>query len=220
MPVQETQVVTDDFGQASGDAVVSETAPPVSLPIWKKHLSALIAATTIGLLCVLGYGGVLIYRSLTAPGSATATKNSDDPRLEKQAEYERLIGSISLDEVRQFVVNNVNIGRIAVIQGVAVNISKTPKEYIVVEAKLMDADKRILAQVKQLCGVPLTLFQLQSLSAGELKETLNNRISILTNNTNIPSGGKVNFAIVFTKVPENMRTFEVRVIDVREAPAR
>jgi predicted Zn finger-like uncharacterized protein len=221
MPAQEAGTVPDDLGHASGDAVVPEIPAVVPVPFWKKHLSALIAATTVCLLLVLGYGGFLIYRSLSSPSSGSLAASSEkDPHSEKEAEHERLISGISLDEVRQFVVDNAAIGRIAVIQGVAVNISQAPKEYIVVEARLMDADKRVLAQVRQLCGVPLTLFQLQSLTAEELKETLNNRISILTNNTNIPPGGRVNFALVFTKVPENMRTFEVRVIDVREAPAQ
>ena len=182
----------------------------------------------IAILAVLGLSLALLTActaGTTTPSAApadTASKQQEslDPRSEKQAEYERLISSISLDEVRQFVVDNAKIGRIAVIQGVAVNVSKGPKEYVVVEARLMDANKKVLAQVRQICGVPLTLFQLQYLSEEELKSTLNNRIAILTNNTNIPPGGKVSFALVFTKVPENMKTFEVRVIDVREAPAQ
>jgi hypothetical protein len=118
--------------------------------------------------------------------------------------------------VRQFVVENAKIGRIAVIQGVAINVSQSPKEYVVVEGRLMDEGKKPLAQVRQICGVPLTLFQLQYLSEEEIKETLNNRIAILTNNTNIPPDGKVSFVLVFSKIPPNMKTFDVRVIDVRK----
>lgn len=221
MPARESGA-EEEFQSASGDIATPEAAPAAPVPAWKKRLPILIAAAAVCLLLVLGYGGFLIYRSLTAAPSDTASKQQEslDPRSEKQAEYERLIGSISLDEVRQFVVDNAKIGRIAVIQGVAVNVSQSPKEYVVVEARLMDANKKVLAQVRQICGVPLTLFQLQYLSEEELKSTLNNRIAILTNNTNIPPGGKVSFALVFTKVPENMKTFEVRVIDVREAPAQ
>ena len=222
MPAQESSIGEEDFRPASGAAAAPALSPPAAAPAWKKRLPILIAATAFCLLLVLGYGGFLIYRSLTATSPEATAQRPDpaDPRAEKQAELEKLISGISLDEVRQFVVDNAKIGRIAVIQGVAVNVSQTPKEYIAVEAKLMDADKRVLAQVRQLCGVPLTLFQLQYLSEAELKETLSNRIAILTNNTNIPPNGKVSFAIVFTKIPENMRTFEVRVIDVREAPPK
>ena len=212
---------TDEFGPASGDAAAPEMPSAASVPFWKKRLPALIAAAAICLLFVLAYGGFRIYRSLTAPSAGVTAKTPEtaDQRPDQQAEHDRLIASISLDEVRQFVVDNAKIGRIAVIQGSAVNVSQTPKEYVAVEARLMDENKRVLSQVRQLCGVPLTLFQLQYLSEAELKETLNNRIAILTNNTNIPPQGRVSFAVVFTKVPDNMKTFEVRVIDVRESPA-
>lgn len=210
-------------GQVYAPSPTAETKAG-AVPFWKKHLPLLAAAAAVCLFLVLGYGGYLVYKSLTAPAApgvaAQKTDEGGGQRPEKQAEFERLIGSISLDEVRQFVVDNAKIGRIAVIQGVAINTSQTPKEYVAVESRLMDANKRVLAQVRQLGGVPLTLFQLQYLSEAEMKDTLNNRIIIMTNNTNIPPGGRVNFVTVFTKVPEDMKTFEVRVIDVREAPAR
>ena len=221
-PMPEPPAEADEFGPASGDAAAPEMSPAASVPFWKKRLPALIAAVAVCLLLVLGYGGFRIYRSLTAPPAGVTAKTPETAggRSDQQAEQERLIAGISLDEVRQFVVDNAKIGRIAVIQGSAVNVSQTPKEYVAVEARLMDDNKRVLAQVRQLCGVPLTLFQLQYLSEAELKETLNNRIAILTNNTNIPPQGRVSFAIVFTKVPDTMKTFEVRVIDVRESPAQ
>ena len=203
-----------------------ETAVPVKAEASlvdkrKKYLPFIIAAAALCLLLVLGYGGFLVYRSFTStPGHTTQQDDTPRPDAAKQAEFERLISAISLDEVRQFVVDNAAIGRLAVVQGMAINVSQAPKEYIAVEARLLDANKRVLAQVQQLCGVPLTLFQLQSLSEQELQQALNNRISILTNNTNIPPGGKVSFMLVFTKIPTNMRTFEVRVIDVREAPTK
>ena len=221
-PMPEPPAEADEFGPASGDAAAPEMPAAASVPFWKKRLPALIAAAAVCLLLALGYGGFRIYRSLTAPSTDVTAKAPETAggRTDQQAEQERLIAGISLDEVRQFVVDNAKIGRIAVIQGSAVNVSQTPKEYVAVEARLMDDNKRVLAQVRQLCGVPLTLFQLQYLSEAELKETLNNRIAILTNNTNIPPQGRVSFAIVFTKVPDNMKTFEVRVIDVRESPAQ
>lgn len=222
LPAPAPGAMEEEFKPASGDIATPEPSASASAPARKKRLPLLIGAAAGCLLLVLGYGGFFIYRSLTAMPSDRAVTSAGtlEQRPEKQAEYERLISGISLDQVRQFVVDNAKIGRIAVIQGVAVNVSKTPKEYVAIEARLMDADRKVLSQISQLAGVPLTLFQLQYLSEHELQETLNNRVAILTNNTNIPPGGKVNFALVFTKVPENMKTFEVRVIDVREAPAQ
>lgn len=216
MPVQETEAAEEEFRPASGDALAPAAPAPVSAPAWKKRLPLLIASAGVCLLFVLGYGGFLMYRSFTATKPAPVAAAPEKPAESKA----QPIDSVSLDEVRQFMVDNAKIGRIVVIQGVAVNISKTPKEYIVIKARLMDAGQRVLSEVEQVAGVPLTLFQLQYLSEAELKETLGNRIAILTNNTNIPPGGKVSFAVVFTKVPESMRTFDLNVVSVRESTAR
>ena len=194
---------------------------------FKKHFKIFVAAAVLALLLFLGYGGYLIYSSLSSgAGSSVAeqaagpapAEDGQSPQDAEQAEYQRLVNSISLDKIRQFLVDNTRIGKIMVIQGVAVNISDSNKDYIGIEARILDANNRVLAKVEQLCGVPMTLFQLQSLSEAEIAETLQNRISILTNNTNVGPGMEVPFVVVFPKPPEQMRTFEVRVIGVSESP--
>lgn len=211
---------------------VGETAAP-EVPKAKfslgKYRKAIMGGAAALLVLLLVYGGWLVIGSFfggkTEQGAETATAPGKMPTLpdasrptDRQEEYERLINSVSLDEIRQFLVDNLAVGKIMVVQGVAVNISNNSKDYIAIEARILDANNHVLAQHRQLCGVPLTLFQLQTLTADELKEALNNRITILTNNTNIPPGGKVPFVAVFVKPPQAMRTFEVRVIDVRDSP--
>lgn len=203
---------------------IGEVAPPVERSAPKtrrKLLPALVSLVAAILLVLLGYGGYLIYNAVTAPPDLTAeqaTGNAESVPSPETDAYERLINSISLDEIRQFLVDNVAVGKLMVIQGLAVNVSDTSKDYITVEARILDGNNRVLARAQQICGVPLTLFQLQSLSEVELKEALDNRITILTNNTNIPPGGKVPFVIVFPSPPASMRTFEVRVIDAQDSP--
>lgn len=192
-------------------------APPAEQkpPLPHKYRKALFGGVAALLVTLLAYGGWLVVRSF--PGADTGEGGST--QSDRQQEYERLINSISLDEIRQFLVENTHMGRLMVIQGVAVNISPENKDYVTIDARVLDDAGGVLAQQRQLCGVPLTLFQLQSLSESEIKEVLNNRIAILTNNTNIPEGGKVPFVVVFPHPPENMRTFEVRVIDARDSPS-
>lgn len=190
-------------------------------PLFHTYRKAIFGGVAALLVALLAYGGWLVVRSLPGAdrgegGFASDERGSAVP--DRQEEYERLINSISLDEIRQFLVENAHIGRLMVIQGVAVNISSGNKDYVTIDARVLDDAGSVLAQQRQLCGVPLTLFQLQSLSESELKEILNNRIAILTNNTNIPEGGKVPFVVIFPHPPENMRTFEVRVIDARDSP--
>ncbi len=206
---------------APGIGETASSAPSKrKLPSVKKYRKPLLGGTAALLVLLLAYGGWLVFKSFTGgadpDGPAVADQNPAQP--DRQEEYERLINSISLDEIRQFLVDNSQIGRLMVIQGVAVNITPGNKDYVTIDARVLDEKGTVLAQQRQLCGVPLTLFQLQSLSESEIKEILSNRITILTNNTNIPEGGRVPFVVVFPKPPETMRTFEVRVIDVRDSP--
>jgi predicted Zn finger-like uncharacterized protein len=198
---------------------IGETAAPVlkRLPRpQKKYMPAFMALAAAILLVMLGYGGYLMYSAVTAPPENVAETDPASPG--GSSEQEQLINQISLDEIRQFLVDNVHTGKIMVIQGLAVNKSDGRRDLIAIEARVMDANNRVLAAVRQVCGVPLTLFQLQSLTEKEIKESLDNRITILTNNSDVPPGGKVPFVVVFPNPPENMRTFEVRVIDARVSP--
>ncbi|MDR1947141.1 MAG: zinc-ribbon domain-containing protein [Desulfovibrio sp.] len=185
-----------------------------------KALSAVFALAAAVLLVLLGYGGYLVYGALFSAPDGTPPQAASGPGGNAQADYERRINSIALEEIRQFHVNNAAAGRIMVIQGLAVNRSDRDKDYIAVEACLLDPSNKVLAKTEQLCGVPLTLFQLQSLGVMELKEALNSRVTILTNNTNVPPGGKTPFVIVFPSPPKGVQTFEVRVIEARDSPVR
>lgn len=203
---------------APGIGQTMAPAKKLGLPSLAKSRKALMGGLAGLLLLLLAYGGWLIITSFSGgEGSETAASDQTPARSDRQEEYERLVNSISLDEIRQFLVENAQIGRLMVIQGVAVNISPGNKDYVTIDARVLDEKGNVLAQQRQLCGVPLTLFQLQTLSESELKESLNNRITILTNNSNIPEGGRVPFVVVFPNPPETMRTFEVRVIDVRDS---
>ncbi|MDL2280031.1 zinc-ribbon domain-containing protein [Desulfovibrio sp. OttesenSCG-928-G11] len=205
---------------------IGESAAPLPGSKKKRKIDLkipLIAAAALVLLLLLIYGGWLMFgpdgEETAAPDAQSGEQNGEaTPPASQDAAREALINGIALDEIRQFLVENAVIGKIMVIQGQAINQSQGPRDYISIEARILDAKNRVLAQTSQVCGVSLTLFQLQSLSAAEIKESLDNRITILTNNTNTPPGGKVPFVVVFPNPPEGMRTFEVRVIDVRESP--
>jgi len=208
-------------------APAQETQPSAAVPpvadkksSLARYRKALIGIAALLLLLFLGYGIWLIVGSFSGGSEQPVVENKKQEQegTAAQAENEQLLSGISLDEIRQFQVDNTVIGKIMVIQGVAVNTSDIHKDFITVEARILDADGHTLGEpIQQLCGVALTLFQLQSLSAEELKAALNNRITILTFNTNIPPGGRVPFVIVFPSPPANMKKFEVRVISVRDA---
>lgn len=203
-----------------------EIAPPMErkkkFPSFGLSKKSLTIGAAVVLCLLLFYGAWLIASSFLGgkedPAVEKPAQGQGEPKsVDNQAEYQRLINSISLDEIRQFVVDNHKTGKLMVIQGFAINISDSPKDYVTVEARLLDEQSRVLASRKQLCGPTMNLFQLQNLDDREVKEVLNNRITILTNNTNVQPGMKVPFVVIFPTPPDTVRTFEVRVIDVRDA---
>jgi hypothetical protein len=195
-------------------------AAPESRSGKKRAVSAVYALGAAVLLVLLGYGGYLAYGVFFPASGNAPPESASGPVDGARADYERRINSIALEDIRQFHVDNVVEGRLLVIEGLAVNRSGSDKDYIAVEASLLDADNTVLTKTEQLCGAPLTLFQLQSLGKEELKEALNSRVTILTNNTNVPPGGMTPFVIVFSTPPQGVRTFEVRVIEARDSHRR
>jgi len=59
---------------------------------------------------------------------------------------------------------------------------------------------------------------LQVLGEQELETALNNKIEILTNNTNVPPGGEVPFMVVFYNPPASVAEFGVKVVEARTPP--
>lgn len=195
-------------------------APPVAK---SKKLRIVSILVTIPLVLLLAYGGYLITSAYLLRPEGTPAPSTDGQAAPvavpgDMSAQERLVNSITLEEIRQFLVDNMEIGKLMVIQGYAVNTSASNKDYISIEARVLDENNKVLAKVQQLCGVPLSLFQIQSLPEKALQESLNNRTTILVNNTNIAPGGRVPFVVIFPNPPESMRTFEVQVVDVRESP--
>ncbi len=134
------------------------------------------------------------------------------------AESQDLISKFVLRGVRQYSIANEKLGTLSVIEGMVVNNFSEPREMIKVEAVLFDKDGNPLDTKQQMAGPRPSLFQLQVLSEKDLEQALNNKIDILTQNTNVPPGGEVPFTIVFYKAPKNATEFSVKVIEAKLPP--
>ena len=210
MPEEAEEDFDDDFPPLEDSG---KTKPGA----FKKRLPLILAGVGVFFLILLGYGGYMVYSSFTGSGSPKVDPGAP-AAVAQQTELERRIMSIGLDEIKQFQVDNANIGKIMVIQGVAVNNSSSNKDFIAVEARLLDVNGKIISRVQQLCGVRPTLFQLQNLGEKELRDVLNRRDTIMINNTNLPPYSRTPFVVVFTKPPQTTRSFEVQVLDVHDSP--
>ena len=135
-----------------------------------------------------------------------------------EAELAKKVELLTMRNVRQYFVNNEQVGKIFVVEGKVVNEFPEPRELIQVEATLFRADNYPLVSKKQLGGTLLSLFQLEVLGENELESFMNNKIEILTNNTNIPKGGEVPFMVLFYNPPPDVAEFAVKIVDVKEVP--
>ena len=159
------------------------------------------------LLAALGGAGWWAYgRFLKAP-------ETPPPAAEELA---KKVEMLTMRNVRQYFVDNEKVGKIFVIEGKVVNEFPEPRELIQVEATLYRVDGYPLVSKTQLAGSVLSLFQLQVLGENELESFLNNKIEILTNNTNVPKGGEVPFMVLFYKPPQDVSEFAVKIVDVKE----
>jgi hypothetical protein len=162
----------------------------------------------LALLCA-GAGGYWRYylRGAAAPQPPT------------EQEIAKKVELLTMRNVRQYYVDNEKVGKVFVIEGKVVNEFPQPKELIAVEAAIYDKDKKPLSVKRQLGGAQLSLFQLQVLSEKEMEAFLNNKVEILTNNSNVPHGGEVPFMVLFYAPPADVAEFGVRIVDVQDAPA-
>lgn len=146
-----------------------------------------------------------------------ASKEAAKPLSEQ--ELAKKVELLTMRNVRQYYVDNEKVGKVFVIEGQVVNEFPQPKELIAVEAAIYDKDKKPLAVKRQLAGTQLSLFQLQVLSEKEMESFLNNKVEILSNNTNVRHGGEVPFMVLFYAPPEGVAEFGVKIVDVEDMPA-
>ena len=158
-----------------------------------------------------------------APASAPAAPEAAAPEAGKPAapvkpEDAAKVKDIMLQNVRQYYVSNEKAGQLFVIEGKAVNNFKTPKEMIKLQATLFDDKGASLASQDALAGNTVSLFQLQVMTRDELKAALSSQVGVLTNNTNIQTGGETPFMVVFFDPPEAVKEFGVKVVDAKDPP--
>ena len=184
------------------DKALPRLATPTS---GKGRLGKLLAVGL--LLCLLG-GGAYWYFFLRGMPEAQGVSGE---------ELARKVEMLTMRNVRQYIVENEQVGKVFVIEGRVVNEFPSPKALIAVQAAIYDNDKKVLSEKKQWAGTQLSLFQLQVLSQKELESFLGNKLEILTNNTNVKQGGEVPFMVLFYDPPSTVAEFGVKIVDVQDA---
>ena len=120
---------------------------------------------------------------------------------------------IAIRDVKQYTVDNKNLGTLLVIEGKVQNQYREPCEMIQVEAILKDAGGNVLATQRRLAGSYISEAQLTLLGRDELESLINSNVSIISNNFHVLHGGEVPFTIVFRDFPLEATDYTVRVAD-------
>lgn len=199
----------------------------------KKKKNNRIVSIIFFTLLLLAAGGVIAYlyapdllKSIPFVGSEVETPETADPEQQEpdqpQPEEPATVADIqdlALKDIQQSYVENEKVGELFVVQGSVVNNFQRPKELIKVEASLFDQNGVPVVTKTQLIGNTLTLFQLQMLSMDEIDSELEDKVGIVTANTDVPQGGEVPFVVVFANPPQNVAEFGVKIVEAKDPPA-
>ncbi len=126
---------------------------------------------------------------------------------------------LSLENIRQYTVQNDKAGQVFVIEGKVVNNFPGPRELIRVQASLYDQAGGVVVSKDITAGNTVSLFQLQIMSPQEIEAALGSDAGIMSSNSNVQTGGSVPFMAVFFNAPESVAEFGVKIIEARE-PAK
>jgi hypothetical protein len=213
-------------GQASFeremDAVLSHAAPGAEFEEKEtsssKRSKKKLVLLGLSLLLIVGAGigaYALFFSGQDADGDLPV-KTADIPpeTLAKVNKMDIRTSGIKYDYIR-----NKRLGPILVLEGRVTNYFETPKDYITVEARLLNSKGEVIKTRKQVCGVVLTPLQLSDLGQRELDRALSNRIEIMANNVNVMPGADVPFMVVIVYPPSDAVELEVSVVDAADPPA-
>lgn len=230
----------------AADAGMDALPPPASVedavldparekPVKKSGKKPFFIIAAVVVVLLLGVAGFLLHSvffSSSPPSSpferagsltslALGGKGSGEGH-EEDAAWQAAVRRLALENVRQYTVaDNAKTGRLIVIEGIVVNNFDTPKDLVLLEATIYDQKGNPLILREQYAGVTLSYVQLRTMPRTALENALNNQSDILTNNTNIPPGGRVPFMTVFFDLSNSAYEFEVKIVDVKDpAPAK
>lgn len=205
--------------QGSEKDAFSETAgsdPQNNPPKPQKRRSGPIFLVLV-LILLLGVGGVVYWPQIKAWLPYSPSQGDQSMQLSQKTETSSLTQAIALKDVRQYMVDNQNIGRILVIEGQAENTSQTAKQRIKVQATLFDDAGDKVVEQAFLCGNTASLYQLQTLDQEELASVLSSQAGILANNSHLAPKQKVPFMTFFSQIPHQVAEFSLKVVQAQKA---
>ncbi len=204
---------------ASGSAAGRENAPESSVPSYKppqakKGGKGKIIIIFVLILAILGGAGYYFFFSEAGPSGKEAVSERDKARQ---------VEKISIIRRRQYLKENQYLGKIIVIDGTVVNKGDRPKNFIKLEAALIDPQGAVLMSKQFFCGPELKQAQLETMGEVEMEKWLTNETEVFKLNTNVRKNDQVPFMVVFYRPPAKLLesaegySYRLTVIDAPDA---
>jgi len=184
---------SDFFGKEEAE---EEPPKPVSEPIARKKASSPLALNKIIIIAsvTLVLLGFLIYKyvgkhSKPASSVESSAQQADSPSI------------IFNPQTQAFFIENVHVGQILVVQGEAINESKAPVSFILLEGKVIGTNGKALLSQRFYAGNLFTKEELAQLPVDKLQERMMRREGESLSNVRVKPGDKVPFMVVFYNLP-------------------
>ncbi len=109
--------------------------------------------------------------------------------------------------------DNKKAGKIFVIKGEIINLTKTAKSGLMVKGELLDKKGELIAEKTVYAGNPLTSEKLKTASRFEIDNALNNKLGKNLSNIDVQPGSSVPFMIVFFDLKGEVEAYRVECTD-------
>lgn len=163
-------------------------------------------------LAAVALGGYLYWPDCKAWLFSESVQETNKDSMSPKANDSAHVKEIVLKNVRQYMVDNKNIGRILVIEGQAVNVSDKDKQEVALLASLFDHQGQKIGERTFGCKNTASLEQLQDLSLQELHDVLSAQGGELPDAFHIPPGQSADFMIFFDQYPDQVAEFSLKVV--------
>lgn len=176
----------------------------------KSKLAGFLMMLLIFLLAVAGAGA---YLAFTEPGNEIIIKYTPYVRSFLGLKDGQGASQFDIANLIGYYETNRNEGKVFVIKGNVVNLSKTVASGIVLKGQLLGVRNRVLEEKKVYAGNPLDNKMLRNSSKKSIEEALQNKLGKNLSNIDIQPGSSVPFMVVFFDLPEKIEAYKVESIN-------
>ncbi|MDD5475664.1 MAG: DUF3426 domain-containing protein [Syntrophales bacterium] len=122
--------------------------------------------------------------------------------------------NVELVDVQESIHDNWIAGKILIIEGIAMNRNDFSLSSIRVRGKLMDSDRKVIAETESFCGNLLSEAELRNLTKKEIERELLMPSGRDQRGVTVPPGGPIPFMLAFVNPTEEAGLFVVELVDV------